>query len=164
MKTIGKITRTHGFEGAVVIRSEGTITDEPEQGEPVFVVIDGLPVPFFTREAYSPSHDTLIISFDYYLTPESVRDLKGCDVMIPGETDPGDDFEAVTGFTLKDSASGFTGKVTGIIRHPGQLLATVASEKGEITVPLHPDLIVSVDNRRRIITMNLPEGLTEINL
>ena len=164
MKTIGKITRTHGFEGAVVIRSEGTITDEPEQGEPVFVVIDGLPVPFFTREAYSPSPDTLIISFDDYLTPESVRDLKGCEVIIQGDADGGDDLESVTGFTLRDTESTFTGTVTGIIHNPGQLLATVASEAGEVTVPLHPDLIVSVDNRRKIIEMRLPEGLTEINL
>ena len=51
VKTIGRITKTYGFEGAVVVRSESGITGEPKQGEPVFVVTDGIPVPFFTREA-----------------------------------------------------------------------------------------------------------------
>lgn len=46
MKTLGRITKTFGFEGAVVVRSTGGITGEPQQGEPVFVVTDGIPVPF----------------------------------------------------------------------------------------------------------------------
>jgi hypothetical protein len=78
VKTIGRITKTYGFEGAVIVRNEGGITREPEQGEPVFVVIDGIPVPFFTREAWSPSPGTLIISFDDYLTEKSVIGL-GCE-------------------------------------------------------------------------------------
>ncbi len=164
MKTIGRITKTYGFEGAVVVRSQSGITGEPEQGEPVFVVIDGIPVPFFTREAWLSNPVTLIISFDDYLTDSSVRHLKGCEVRMAGETDAGDDdLTALTGFTLTDTGSGFSGIITKVLENPGQLLAVVAVPGGEIFIPLHPDLIVTVETGKKRIVMTLPEGLISLN-
>jgi len=163
MGTIGRITKTYGFEGAVVVRSESGITGEPEQGEPVFVVTDGIPVPFFTREAWSPTPDTLIISFDDYLTDVSVKYLRGCEVRMTGMTEAGDDLTSLTGFTLADKESGFSGIITEVIQNPGQLLAVVTVPDGEILIPLHPDLIVSVDAEQKRIVMALPEGLIRLN-
>ncbi len=163
MKTVGRITKTYGYEGAVVVRMHGGITGEPKQGEPVFVVTDGIPVPFFVREAYCPAPDTLIISFDDYVTAESVAALKGCELIIAGEKEEGDELQELAGFTLTDTVSGFSGKVISVKHNPGQLLAEVTSPAGVILVPLHPDLIISVDRRRKIIEMSLPEGLTSLN-
>lgn len=163
MKTIGRITKTYGFEGAVVVRSESGITGEPEQGEPVFIVIDGIPVPFFTRDAFSPSPATLVISFDDYLTPESVAPLKGCEVLIAGEAEESDDLATLNGYSLTDIISGISGTVTSVLQNPGQLLAVVMTPGGEIYVPLHPDLIVSVDRKMKTIRMSLPDGLVHLN-
>jgi len=163
VKTIGRITKTYGFEGAVVVRSESGITVEPEQGEPVFVVIDGIPVPFFTREAFSPSPGTLVISFDDYFTTESVASLKGCEVKTAGETGDDDELSGLTGYTLTDSNSGIRGVITSVIKNPGQLLAVVSIAGVEIYVPLHPDLILSVDQGMKLIEMSLPEGLAGLN-
>ena len=164
MRTIGIITKTHGFDGAVVVRSESGITREPEQGEPVFVVIDGIPVPFFTREAFTTSRDTLVISFDDYLTPQSVARLKGCEVRTGEETEEHDDLSDIKGYTIFDKKSGFSGVIAGIEKNPGQLLAVVVAAQGEILIPLHDDLIICVDPENRTVEMSLPEGLTNINL
>jgi 16S rRNA processing protein RimM len=163
VKSIGRITKTHGFEGAVVVRTEGGITREPEEGEPVFVIIDGIPVPFFTRQAFAPTNQTLIISFDDYLTPESVARLKGCEIRTADETDPGDDLQSLTGYTLTDNNSDFSGVITSVIQHPGQSLVSVLTSHGEHLIPIHPDLIISVDEEKRIIKMSLPDGLAAIN-
>ena len=146
-----------------MVRSESGITGEPEQGEPVFVVIDGIPVPFFTRDAFSPSPGTLVISFDDYLTAESVLSLKGCEVRIPGEAEEGDDLAGLNGYRMSDSNSGFSGTIISVLQNPGQLLALVNSPGGEIFVPLHPDLIVRIDRKRKMIEMSLPEGLIKLN-
>ncbi len=163
MKTIGRITKTYGFEGAVIVRNEGGITREPEQGEPVFVVIDGIPVPFFTREAWSPSPGTLIISFDDYLTEKSVTGFKGCEVRTSQEDNIKSDPATLAGFTIIDKKSGFRGVIARIIENPGQMLAAVTSGAEEILIPMHPDLIISVDKKRKLIEMSLPSGLTGIN-
>lgn len=163
MKTIGRITRTYGFEGAVVVRSEGGITGEPEQGEPVFIVIDGIPVPFFTREAFSPSPDSLVIAFDDYPTPESVVSLKGCEVRMEGSGEASNELSGLEGYTLKDRTSGFSGTIISLLQNPGQMLAVVEAPGGEVLVPLHPDLIITVDRRGKIIEMSLPSGLVQLN-
>lgn len=163
MKTIGRITKTYGYEGAVVVRSESGITGEPKQGEPVFVVIDGIPVPFFTREAFSPSPDMLVISFDDYLTTESVIAFKGCEVRTAGEPDPADELSGLTGYTLTDINSSIRGVITSVMKNPGQLLAVVSVNGEEIYIPLHPDLIISVDQAKMLIEMSLPEGLAGLN-
>jgi len=163
MKTLGRITKTYGFEGAVVVRSESGITGEPQQGEPVFVVTDGIPVPFFTREAYRTAPDTLIISFDDYLTPESVAHLRGCDMLTERGEEAGDDLATLKGFTLTDTGTGLTGMITEIIRNPGQLMAVALINGEEVFIPLHPDLIVSIDRRHKAIRLTLPEGLVNLN-
>lgn len=163
MKITGRIIKTYGFEGAVVIRSEGGITVEPKKGEPVFVVIDGIPVPFFTREAYSPTTDTLIISFDDYLTAESVSALKGCEILTPEVEDDKNNLADIIGFTITDSTSRLTAIITDVVQNPGQSLLIAETESGEILVPFHPDLIISLNKKKKIIEMRLPEGLTGIN-
>lgn len=164
MRTIGIITKTHGFDGAVVVRCESGITREPEQGEPVFVVIDGIPVPFFIREAFTTSRDTLVVSFDDYLTPHSVARLKGCEVRTGEEPEGQDDLSDIKGYTIFDKKSGFSGVITAVEKNPGQLLAVVIAAQGEILIPLHDDLIIRVDPENRTLEMSLPEGLTGINL
>jgi 16S rRNA processing protein RimM len=164
VKTTGRITKTYGFEGAVVVRSEGGIIREPKQGEPVFVVTDGIPVPFFTREAFSPSPGTLIISFDDYMTVESVERLKGCMLITPGENEDRNDLADLAGYTVIDKASGFSGSIIQVIQNPWQLLAVVSTGAGEIYIPLHPDLIISLNRKKKTIEMSLPEGLAGINI
>jgi 16S rRNA processing protein RimM len=163
VKTIGRITKTYGFEGAVVVRSESGIRGEPQQGEPVFVVKDGIPVPFFTREAYSPSPDTLIISFDDYLTAESVAHLRGCVVRTEGTEESADELAALAGFTLSDTLSGLSGTITEVLRNPGQLMAVAVIHGEEVLIPLHPDLVVSLDRKHKKIRMALPGGLLRLN-
>jgi 16S rRNA processing protein RimM len=163
VKTIGRITKTYGFEGAVIVRNEGGITREPEQGEPVFVVIDGIPVPFFTREAWSPSPGTLIIAFDDYLTEKSVIGFKGCEVRTSREDNIKSDPATLAGYTIVDKNSGFRGVIAHVIENPGQMIAAITSPAGEILIPMHQDLIISVDKKRKLIEMSLPSGLTGIN-
>ena len=77
--------------------------------------------------------------------------------------EPEDDLKALKGFTLTDTVTGLSGTVTGIIQNPGQLMAIALIKGVEVYIPLHPDLILSVDKRHKAITMALPEGLISLN-
>ena len=163
MRTIGVISKTHGYEGAVVVRTEGGMAGEPKPGEPVFIVIDGLPVPFFTREAWSSSPGTLVISFDDYLTTASVAGFKGCEVRAEDPGQPDEGLTQLIDYQVIDSLSSFRGTVVSLIESPGQIMAEVSGPAGNILIPLHPDLIVSIDHDSKIIEMSLPSGLVSVN-
>lgn len=163
MRSAGRITRTQGYEGAVVVKSRDGIRGEPKQGEPVFIVIDGIPVPFFTREACSPSPDTLIISFDDYLTAESVMHLRGCELLVQSSAAGDPDIPDIAGYSLKDKRSSLRGTISRIIPNPGHPIIIATFSDQEVFIPMHPDLIISVDHERKTTVMSLPEGLIDLN-
>lgn len=71
----------------------------------------------------------------------------------------------IRGFTVLLSDRGIVGIIEEIIQNPGQdLLRILSPEKREILVPLHSDLITGINKKKKTITMNLPDGLLEINL
>jgi ribosomal 30S subunit maturation factor RimM len=51
-----------------------------------------------------------------------------------------------------------------VIENPGQMIAAITSAAGEILIPMHQDLIISVDKKRKLIKMSLPAGLTGLNI
>jgi 16S rRNA processing protein RimM len=163
LTTIGIITKTHGFEGAVTVKLTNRSFKEPKINEPVFLLIDGIPVPFFIRESYYPGGDSLVISFDDYLTPEAVSVFKGCEVQNEGFDTEANELAAIIGYSLADVNSDFSATIISIDEQPGQLLATVSTGGNEFLIPIHPDLIVSVNHRKKTLKMSLPEGLAEIN-
>ena len=163
MRLLGRITKRQGYDGSVVVKSDTGIAEEPQQGQPVFVVTDGIPVPFFVREASLTAPGTMILSFDGYLTAESVSRLCGCDLYTEEGDDENPGPETLAGFTLYDLSSGITGIILRVMTSPGQLLAEVRFSDRKILVPLHPDLITSVDRKKKRVIMTLPEGLGELN-
>jgi 16S rRNA processing protein RimM len=84
-------------------------------------------------------------------------------VRIHGGEEPEDELKSLTGFELTDTTSGLTGTISEVVQHPGQLMAVAIIKGDEVLIPLHPDLIVSVNTRHKTITMTLPEGLVNLN-
>ncbi len=82
---------------------------------------------------------------------------------IAGEAEESDDLAGMNGYMMTDSNSGFSGTIISVLQNPGQLLAVVNAPGGEIFVPLHPDLIIRIDRKRKRIEMSLPEGLIKLN-
>ncbi|MEZ4996081.1 MAG: hypothetical protein R2758_00910 [Bacteroidales bacterium] len=80
-----------------------------------------------------------------------------------GGEEPEDELKALAGFALTDT-SGLTGTIAEVVQHPGQLMAVAVIPKGdEVLIPLHPDLVLSVNAGDKTITMTLPEGLISLN-
>ena len=61
---LGTITKTHGIKGQVVLRLDHYGFDDILRLEPVFIEIDGLPVPFFVEAYEEKTTDSLILFFE----------------------------------------------------------------------------------------------------
>ena len=164
---LGKITKVHGFEGAVTIRLERSFSDNILKMESVFIETDGRPVPFFIEYSEQPDLLTLRLKFTDYDSIEKVKEFTGCklystessisEFQIENTPDL-IDFEV---FSAEDS---LLGVITGIIKNPGQLLLSVLSGSGkEILLPLHENLIKEIDAKKKIVRMIIPEGISDIN-
>jgi 16S rRNA processing protein RimM len=164
---LGKITKVHGYEGAVTIRLERSFSENLPKMESVFIETDGRPVPFFIEYSEQPDLSILRLKFTDYHSTEKVKEFVGCKLYstkssilnIHAENTPDlIDFEV---FSDDDIHLGI---ITGIIKNPGQLLLNVVSGSGkEILLPLHENLIIGIDSQKKIIRMIIPEGISDIN-
>jgi 16S rRNA processing protein RimM len=164
---LGRITKIYGFGGAVIVKTEKIFSENIPEMESIFLEIEGRPVPFFIEYTEQASPGLLRMKFEGYDNAAKVKDFVNCNVFLTGDRIPGiikDDLHTLQGYTMISDDNRTIGVIKEILHNPGQILLVVRSETGkEILIPLHEDMIQELKPDQKILTMNLPEGLTEIN-
>lgn len=163
---LGRIAKVHGFEGSVSVRLEKNFIENIPDMESVFLEIDGKPVPFFIQKSEYPGGDLLRIKFEGYNTADQVTGFTGCLIFLTaGEgTENSDNVRAIVNYHIMLPDGTSIGTVREVVENPGQWLLIIVTSSGkELLVPFHDDLILSADKKKKIIVMDLPEGLLEIN-
>lgn len=164
---LGRITKLNGYEGAVTVKLEKIFSENIPRMESVFLEIEERPVPFFISGYEYSGADILKLSFEGYESIEKVSEFIGCRIFLtsgePGRTHT-DDVTNLVGYLVLEQNDNFLGTITGIIKNPGQWLLNIASpSEKEILIPLHNDFIVSIDDAKKTIIMDIPDGLIDIN-
>lgn len=162
---LGRITKVQGLEGAVTVKLEKTFIENIPEMESVFLEIDGKPVPFFIENLSYAGSDILKIKFRWYDTYDRVHELSGCRIFLTaGErAEPERHILSFTGYRIYRTGNRLIGTISGIIENPGQYLFEILTPgKKELLIPFHEDLITKIDKRKKIIVMDLPDGLTEL--
>ncbi|MBM3419977.1 MAG: hypothetical protein FJY11_02465 [Bacteroidetes bacterium] len=166
LSEIGRIAKTYGFRGDVLIRLAERITDDFDTIESLFLLVEGRAVPFIIESVVSQGNRTLIVKFRWYDSPESMAEFAGCPVlMIKAEADlPAfSDHRMLEGFTLYDEDGTVRGIITSIALTKHQWLATVDSPSGKsFLVPVHEDLVRGVDVQERTLIIEIPDGLENL--
>lgn len=160
---LGRIAKIHGYDGTVIVKTEPGFTENISETEPVFLEVDGIPVPFFIADLGYPGSDILKIRFQDYDSIEKVSEFLGCRVFVTSAGSVGSNVQNddLTGFRVFAGKGNYLGAVDAIIHKPGQDLLSVRPEgKKAILIPLHRDLILEIDEKSGVIVMDLPEGLT----
>lgn len=162
---LGEITKTSGFEGAVLVKLEKRFIENIPAMESVFLEIEGRPVPFLISSFEYSGSDVLRLTFGGYESVEKVSEFKGCSVYLTTASEEEDNNEnlQLEGYSVCDSHGKSLGKIKEVIENPGNLLLRIVSGGKEMLVPLHEDLIVKMNKRKKILFMEIPEGLTDIN-
>lgn len=164
---LGRITKLSGYEGAVAVKLEKIFTENIPQMESVFLEIEGRPVPFFISELEYTGADILKLSFEGYNSIEKVSEFAGCNVFLTDSAQSNDtitESQNLIGYLVTDHENCEIGLISEIIANNGQwLLEVISSEKKIILIPFHEHFIVRIDKKRKLVVMNIPEGLLEIN-
>jgi len=164
---LGKIIKSCGFNGEVTVRLEKAFEKKFPEMESVFLEIEGKQVPFFVSSSEMIDNTLARFAFEGYDSFEKIKEFIGCRVFLvsdSGEEFLENDLSHLKGYRIRTLHDELLGTVQEIIENPGQILLSVLPPEGNnILVPLHEDFIVNVDHRRRVITMDLPDGLTDLN-
>ena len=163
---LGHLTKTKGFEGAVTVKLEKVFIENIPQMESVFLEVEGRLVPFFIAFAEYSGAGAIKLKFEGYDSIEKINEFTGSRVFLT--TKISDINQANTqdlnGYDVLIEGDKLLGTITEVIPNPGQWLLSILSINNKIIlIPFHEHFIVSIDNPRRIIVMDIPDGLLEIN-
>ena len=153
MLQIAKILKSHGTDGGLLIGVRDIEIQQIDLQEPVFIEFDGLPVPFFIQDLQQRGTSKAVIHLNDIENLADAEEVVGRALYVEGEWEDEEETD-FTGWTLLCRGAR-VGTVTGMEPIPGNLCLYV----GEAMIPLHPDLILSVDPDLRILDLDLPDGL-----
>jgi 16S rRNA processing protein RimM len=165
---LGRITKVSGYEGAVAVKVEKIFTENIPQMESVFLEIEGRPVPFFISELEYSGADILKLWFEGYDSAEKISEFVGCRIFLTNEVadekNQKPDSQLLIGYQVYTRESILLGPISDIISNNGQwLLNIVYMNKKNVLIPFHEDLIISIDKRKKLVIMDVPDGLLELN-
>ena len=180
MLQIAQVLKSNGTDGELVMGFSEIAPEDINLQEPVFIVFDGLPVPFYIESFTKRGNTKALVRLTDICSQEDVEEIAGKavyidDAAIPEMSLEEDGFYALVGWTLltpADSESLITatemekepefievGEITDFIDIPNNPCIEVETENGAVMIPLHEDLILSVDPEYQEIIMQIPEGL-----
>ena len=191
LQQVAQVLKSNGTDGELVMGFREIAPEDINLNEPVFIVFDGLPVPFFIESFTKRGNSKALVRLTDICSMEDVEEIAGKAVYIEEDNLPemsleedgyaaligwilltpeipdqvGDDVETVGDDVEDASLPALTGnlyevgEITDFIDIPNNPCIEVETESGAVMIPLHEDLILSVDPEYQEIIMQIPAGL-----
>lgn len=166
-RKIGYVYKTHGVEGDVLLASEvEDIKTIIEKGQ-LFIEIDGYLVPFFIESFREKNSNTFIVKFFDITNLDLAEQLIDKIILTSYKEEIIEDdlseFSELIGFTIKDQTSSNEGEIVDYIDFSGNTNFIIKMDRKEFFIPANEDFIESIDIEKKIVLMNLPEGIFDLN-
>jgi len=166
---IGFIAKKHSFNGLLSIKLDGTVINNYENLEFIYIEIEGQLI-FYRIENSSIQKKIFLkikledidndnaakalIKKNVYVLKKNVTQLKSHIFF---------NFQ-ITDFKVQNKEKKYIGLVHEVnILSTQPILIVLDESKKEIMIPLVDNFIVNVSKKNKIITVDLPEGLIDIN-
>ena len=158
MLRIAKVLKSNGVDGDVLVSAPDVALEEI-QG-PVLIDFDGLPAPFFIESCTRRGSGKYIIHLTDVCNLEDAEELVGRFLWSDEVEEDDDEAQDFTGWKVLNRGD-YIGTVTDYEPIPGNLCLYLkpAEDADEIIIPLHEDLIISIDEDSLTLNLNLPDGL-----
>ena len=169
---IGHYNKAHGINGEI----SATIDVEPELVRDLSCLvseIDGIFVPFFVESLRSKTSDTVLLTIDGIDNEQDAMRLVNHDIFAlkreyrqeSEEADAdGYPLDYFIGFDLNDEQGNRVGQIVDVNEQTENAIFIIErDDESELLVPASDDLIVEFDLDKKIMVMDLPDGLLELN-
>ncbi len=167
LKVLGTITRSHGLKGAFKVNAHSAGIPALEKDEPVFILLQGGPVPFFVEECSFASHDKLTMKLESIDTLEDAERMIGKEILLERErfeAPEADASDELIGCEVFDEERGLIGRVSGVLENPQHPILEIEQSGKTILVPWVEAIVKEVDLETRSIFIEAPDGLIDLYL
>lgn len=166
---IGFVAKTHGVEGELVIKLTKGIEAEDIEADFLFLELEGGLVPFAIDAMRDRGDGSLLVIFEQINSESIARRMLEAPVWIDsadleGISNDGVHSAMLIDFYVHDKKHGLLGKITEIRDPERNPHFAIANAKGEILIPIADEFMLSLDEKKKILYIEAPEGLIELYL
>ncbi|MCO5231881.1 MAG: ribosome maturation factor RimM [Chitinophagales bacterium] len=162
--SIGSIYKAHGFKGMMKIRVTPEYMDDLLQLDAIFIQTQTSTLPYFISSIEDIADDMALLQLEEITSKEEITPLIKCPILAREEDLEGEveEWESLVGYFISDKNIGEIGEIFDVIEMPHQEIAQVKYQDREVLIPIHEDLIIEIDEEKKKIYMDLPEGFFEV--
>jgi 16S rRNA processing protein RimM len=166
---IGATLNPHGLKGELKVFIEEQYEEDFFQCDTVFLTLAGKQIPYFIENLRGGN--SVIVKFEEIDSIEAAQKIakKSIEIresdLIPDdqrETEIVESYAYVVGFTIIDEQEGVLGIIDEIVEMPQQEVAVLQYNNKETLIPLNDAFVSSIDETKKEILVNLPEGLLSL--
>ena len=162
---LGTLIKVHGYQGHIQLKLRPDYPDNVDELESIFIEIDGILVPFFLTSIMPHSDDVYLLGIEgidsreeaIYFISSRVYIHSGEGFKTPDIQNP----SRLLHFSVINETEEMMGKITGFQDIPGNPIFIVKRSDTEFMIPYHPDLILSIDLKKMLVKMRIPQGLAD---
>ena len=159
---IGVFNKPHGIHGELSFTFTDDIFDRVE-AEYLICLLDGIFVPFFLEEYRFRSDSTALVKLEGVDTAERARMFTNVEVYFPAKHAEELTWDFFVGFRIEEVNHGDLGEVTEMDTATINTLFVVDHQGEELLIPAQEEFILNIDQKHKVITMDLPEGLLALD-
>ena len=169
LQQIAQVLKSNGTDGELVLGFREIAPEDINLNEPVFIIFDGLPVPFFIESFTKRGNTKALVRLTDICSMEDVEEIAGKAVYVEEDALPEmsleeDGYAALVGWMVLTPAEDEevlieVGEITDFLDIPNNPCIEVETANGAVMIPLHEDFILSVDPENQEIIMQIPAGL-----
>jgi 16S rRNA processing protein RimM len=167
---VAYVVRPHGLKGQLNIKVfENISLGIFKENIPVFLDVEGIPVPFFIEQAKSTGNN-ILLKLKYIDSEDIANRYKSCSLYLPSDKikeeyisydDEQCDFY---GYEVFDRKHGYIGKIQDLNLIPGNPVLETEFNGKTIILPYREDFIISIDEDNKKLEIEAPDGLIDIYL
>ncbi len=163
---VGRTRKPYGIRGEIMFLFHKAVYADLDV-DFYFLEMDGIPVPFFVEEFVGATDTTARVKFMDVKDEIAAARLVNKRVWLPRETvQPLLGQEEVgwsyfIGFEVEDQHGKLLGTIREVDEETINVLFVVAFDEEERLIPATEDFILSINEKKGTIRMNLPEGLLD---
>lgn len=163
---IGLFNKPHGIHGELMFTYTDDIFDRADC-DYFICLLDGILVPFFIEEYRFRSDSSALVKLEGVDSSERARMFTNIEVYYPiefAEDVPHEDlsWNFFIGFTIETTDGQTLGEVVDVDTSTINTLFVVDCEGEELLIPAQEEFIVGLDRDHKLMTVELPEGLLNI--
>ena len=172
---IGEIGKTHNLQGALIVYTDNDLLEQ-YMDEPVFILLEGAPVPFYIAEdgLTERNHSSYIVKFDFVDSKEQADRLVGCDLLmdkylLEEEDELPFELSDLIGYSVLDELTGEMGVVEQVDNYSGNVVVLERNfqrrfddTSKEILLPVSDEYVLYISHDEKKMHVNISEEIKEL--